>query len=389
MAEKEKKKLDTGFYVNLIYFIVVASFVVIRICANLGLFSFLGAYGNYILSIITQVGLIFLLPFFLFKCFSKQKTKEVFGFFSFKKISAKAVVISVVLGLVVFCLNIYASTFFNSIIQALGYKPNDTTSTISGSWWVLILDLLCTAVLPAICEETLHRGMLLRGNSYMGTKKSIIISGFLFGLLHLNIEQFFYATLIGLFLGYLCWTCSSIYPCIIIHFMNNAISVFLSFARAKGWAIGNVFKAISTFLSSNAILGFAMFFLVLCLLVFVGWELTRLLFKESFNYSFGKKQKELASMAIRENYFQQIDDLKNNKEEKDRIYESNGNMVVVDAKEFLDFVDKNMEMIVKKASEFEEKNNKKKVNKKTLVFICGSFILSAVITIMTFIWGLL
>lgn len=377
----EGKKVS--FYTNLIYFVVVIGFVIIRICANLGLFQFMGAYGSYYMSLITQIGLIFLLPLILFKILNKSTVKNTFKFFSYKKVSFKTIILSIILGAVVFFLNVYVSNFFNSIIALFGYKHTPATSALPATWWVLLLNLLCTAVLPAICEETLHRGMLLKGNSSFGMKKSILISGLLFGLLHLNIEQFFYASIIGFFLGYLCWCCSSIYPCMIVHFMNNGISVFLSFASAKGWAIGNIFTNISKFLLQNPVLGFVMFILVLGLLVWIGFELTRLLVKDSFNYNFGKRQKELTSMAIRESYFQQIEDIKTSSVHKP-IYSAKDNMIVIEANEFLDFINKNANKIFPK-TDFQ----KPKMDTKTKIFLIGSVVLSAAITIMTFIWGLL
>lgn len=386
---KSRKTKDLKYVTNMIYFIVVLSFVTIRICASFDLFSFLGKYSSYFLSLFTQVGLIFLLPFLLFKIMNKLSCKETFKVFNFRKVSYKTIIVSIVLGIVVFCLNVYVSSFFNGVIQLFGYKPSTSTSSMPAQWWVLVLNLICTAVLPAICEETLHRGMLLTGNSSLGIKKSIIISGFLFGLLHCNIEQFFYATIIGLFLGYVCYSCCSIYPCIIIHFMNNAISVFLSFAKAKEWGIGNVLTIISNFLTRNAFLGLIMFVLILCLLGLLAFELTKFLIKDTFNYNFGNKQKELAQMAIRESYFKQIEEIKNNATTNNSMYQQKENVIVVDAKEFLDFVNNNFEKIMKKADEIEQKENKTQLGWKTKIFLWGSVVLTAIITIMTFIWGLL
>ncbi len=372
---------------NLIYFIVLVVFIVVRICSSFGVFSFMGDYASYIMSFITQVIIIFLLPFVLFKTMNKMTVKDTFKFFSFKKVSWRTLVVAVALGVVVFCLNIYVSNFFNSLIQLFGYTPSSSSGGLPATWWVLMLNLLSTAVLPAICEETLHRGMLLKGNSQMGIKKSIIISGFLFGLLHLNIEQFFYASIIGLFLGYLCWCCDSIYPCIIIHFMNNALSVVLSFASAKGWAIGSVFSWISNFLSSNYLLGFVIIILFLCLLLMVAGEFTRFLIKDSFNYNFGKRQKQLASMAVRENYFKQIENIKSANQQNNAIYSAQKNFVYIDFKEFMEFVSKNMEE-VKKESDKSEQTKVKNVDLKIKILLVGCFVLSAIVTFMTFVWGL-
>ena len=386
----ENKKIDKlNFYTNLIYFIVVVSFIVVRILCSV-FASSIGGYTTYIISIVTQIGLLFLVPFLLFKFLNKTNTKETFKFFSYKKISAKSVIVAVGLGIIVFFLNVYVSSFFNSIIQLFGYKPSVSSSSMPATWWVLLLNLFCTAILPAICEETLHRGMLLKGNSNLGMKKSILISGFLFGLLHLNIEQFFYASIIGLFLGFICWTTSSIYPCIIVHFMNNAISVFLAFAKAKGWVIGNMFAYISEFLSSNYVLGFVMFILFLCLLVMLAIEATRFLIKDSFNYNFVAKQKQLTSMYIRQSYFNDVENIKNQKEVK-QLPESFGDkqVIYIDVKDFLNFIDQNMANIMKEVDKVETKKQPLNTEIKSKIFLYGSIVLSAIVTIMTFIWGLL
>ncbi|MGN1201052.1 MAG: lysostaphin resistance A-like protein [Candidatus Caccovivens sp.] len=284
-------------------------------------------------------------------------------------------------------MNVFVSNFFNNLIALFGYKHTSSAgSAISGTWWGFLLNLLCTAVLPAFCEETLHRGLLMNGNSMLGMKKSIIISGFLFGLLHLNIEQFFYATIIGLFLGYLCWGCNSIYPCIIIHFMNNAMSVFFSFASARGWAIGRFFEKISYFLTQNQVLGFVLFLLVLALLVFVALELTRFLILESFNYNFKKRQKELAGMAIREDYFRQIEEIKGN---KTRESASQDSMFVVDVNDFLAFVRKNIHSIMHKTDGLDTSQEKVKMQNRSKIFLYGAIALGVIVTIMTFIWGIL
>ncbi len=389
-----------SYFTNLIYFVVLVVFVVVRVCSAYGLFSFMGEYGSYIMSFITQVGIIFLLPLVLFKMLNKFSFRTTFNFYGFKKVSYKTVLVAIVLGAVVFLLNVYVSSFFNSMIQLFGYTPSSSSSSLPATWWVFVLNLITTAILPAICEETLHRGMLLKGNSQMGIKKSIIISGFLFGLLHLNIEQFFYATIIGLFLGYLCWGCNSIYPCIIVHFMNNAISVFLSFAQAKGWAIGNILNTFSNFVLQSGAIGFLIFVLVLVLFVVIAIELTRFLIKDSFNYNFGRRQKELANMAIRDSFFRQIDDIKNDQQVENSIYSTDKNIIYIDFKDFLEFVNKNFENLKKEVggaeNKFAGKNEKiskqkpiENVDLKIKILMWGSIALSAVVTFMTFIWGLL
>lgn len=388
MSESKQEK-SVNFYTNMIYFFVMVCLVVMRICSHYNLFSFLGKYASFFVSLFTQIGLILVLPLFILKVLTKSKTGDVVKFCCYKKVSYKVVLASIVLGAVVFFLNVYVSNFFNSIIALFGYKHRASSGGMSATWWGLILSIIGTAILPAVCEETLHRGMLLNGNSMTGMKKSILISGFLFGLLHLNIEQFFYATIIGLFLGYLCWGCSSIWPCIIIHFMNNFLSVLFNFASAKGWAIGKFFEGISDYVVSNKILGVVLFILLLVLLVFVAFELVKFLFRETFKYNFAGRQQELANMAIRETYLQSVEDIKKGSGSGEPVQPIEFSSRVIDEKEFMNFVNENLETIIKNSVAEMEKEEKFKMDTKSKIFLWGAIALGIIVTVMTFIWGLL
>lgn len=384
MDEKKVENVinKSNLVTNIIYFGVMVLFIVLRILTSVFAEN-IGAVDSYLISIFTQVGLLFLIPFLIFKFSMRAKTHDVFENFRFNKISLKAVLVAVGLGAIVFFLNVYVSNFFNSIIQLFGYKPAVSSSSLPAEWWVLVLNLLCTAILPAICEEFLHRGMLMSGNSCFGVKKSILISGVLFGLLHLNIEQFFYATIIGLFLGYLCWSTNSIYPSMIIHFMNNALSVFLSFARAKGWAVGNLFGYISEFLTRNAVLGFVMFVLLLILLVMLAIEATKFLIKDSFVTEFIAQKKKYASFFLRKSYFDEIENIKQSSTQSKG---SEKRVVYVNLNEFLGYIGNNTSAFL---AELEQIQKKIKVPLLSKIFLWGAIALGVIVTVMTFIWGLL
>ncbi|MBU1143009.1 MAG: CPBP family intramembrane metalloprotease, partial [Firmicutes bacterium] len=64
---------------------------------------------------------------------------------------------------------------------------------------------------------------------------SIVLAGLLFGVYHMNIFQGTYATLIGIVMGFsLVWT-KSIWAPIIIHFVNNLVSVLISYTVVGTW----------------------------------------------------------------------------------------------------------------------------------------------------------
>lgn len=89
----------------------------------------------------------------------------------------------------------------------------------------IILMLISTAVIPGIVEEIMFRGIMLTNLMPYGKGMAIVCSAFLFGLMHMNPSQFFYTTLMGLVLGYIYVRTKSIWICMIIHFVNNALGV--------------------------------------------------------------------------------------------------------------------------------------------------------------------
>ena len=260
----KNKQKSKYFSASVVYFILIVGFILIRLASFYDLLDFAGDYGTYLLNLILQVGLMFLMPLFLYSYFIKSKPKETLSNFGFKKIKPSAIAIAIIIGIIVYVLNIGVSSFFSFILALLGYEKLPTTSTATEyTVLLLIINLIFTGVLPAICEEITHRGMLIDGFSKLGYKKAIIFSALLFGLTHLNVDQFFYATIIGLFLGFLTMITGNIIPAMIIHFMNNAINVLVSYALATNSSFAQVYNSIFDSITTNN------FFVVVSVLFFV------------------------------------------------------------------------------------------------------------------------
>lgn len=88
--------------------------------------------------------------------------------------------------------------------------------------------LLLTIIVAPIIEETLFRGIILKGllGKYSAVT-SILVSSLLFGVFHGNIYQFTSALIVGSFLGWLFVKTKSLLLCMIAHGAFNAV-VFLS-----------------------------------------------------------------------------------------------------------------------------------------------------------------
>lgn len=91
---------------------------------------------------------------------------------------------------------------------------------------VLVYALIAIAVIPAICEEILFRGYILRAfEKSWGIILAILVSGLFFGLFHLQAANLIPLATLGVVLAVMTWISGSIWPAIFAHFINNAVAV--------------------------------------------------------------------------------------------------------------------------------------------------------------------
>lgn len=94
-----------------------------------------------------------------------------------------------------------------------------------------LLSLLIMAVLPAICEETLHRGLILSSFKHLNhTSVIVLYSGVIFGLFHLDPYRFLSTALLGGAFAYIALKTNSMILPMLFHFITNAISVYALFS---------------------------------------------------------------------------------------------------------------------------------------------------------------
>jgi membrane protease YdiL (CAAX protease family) len=106
------------------------------------------------------------------------------------------------------------------------------TPTIGG----FLLNLLMIALIAAIGEELIFRGILVRlfhewtRNVHM----AVILPALIFSALHLQFYGFIPRLVLGILLGYLfVWT-GSLWVPVLVHFVNNAMAVILAFLDSRG-----------------------------------------------------------------------------------------------------------------------------------------------------------
>lgn len=98
-------------------------------------------------------------------------------------------------------------------------------------WKDYPLGIVAIAIMAPILEELLFRGAIMRHLLAQGKRPqvAILISALIFGLVHINPAQVLFAFMFGILLGWVLYHSGSLFPCILIHFINNSISVILMY----------------------------------------------------------------------------------------------------------------------------------------------------------------
>ena len=92
-----------------------------------------------------------------------------------------------------------------------------------------LLTLFLMAVTPAICEEALFRGPILRGlRTRFSPAVSATLTGLLFGIYHVDAWRLIPTALLGVALSAIALAADSIIPAMAAHFTNNACLILLA-----------------------------------------------------------------------------------------------------------------------------------------------------------------
>ena len=88
-----------------------------------------------------------------------------------------------------------------------------------------VVQIILMAVIPALVEEFIFRGLFYGTYRKCGILKGALMSGLVFGLFHLNINQFCYAFVIGVVFAFLVEATGSIWSSVLAHFAINTYSI--------------------------------------------------------------------------------------------------------------------------------------------------------------------
>lgn len=86
--------------------------------------------------------------------------------------------------------------------------------------------IMAYAVLPAICEEFIFRGILCHEYEKGGVLRAVIISSFFFALLHFNLQNLPLYLFSGIILAMTLYCTRSLFGSILAHFLYNIFGLF-------------------------------------------------------------------------------------------------------------------------------------------------------------------
>ncbi|MBU5593483.1 CPBP family intramembrane metalloprotease [Clostridium sp. MSJ-4] len=171
------------------------------------------------LLVLTQV-IFLIIPSIIYFIITKKSIKETLRLnpISFKEILI-LIVITLLSQFVAGFLVSISNMFSNNVVE----EAFRTLESLSLGSMIFIM-----AVVPAICEEIVMRGIVLSGYDKKSTLKAALMNGLIFGILHLNPNQFLYAFALGVLFAYIVRITNSIFATMLCHFTFNGFQVVLS-----------------------------------------------------------------------------------------------------------------------------------------------------------------
>lgn len=196
--------------------------------------------NNYMLSTVIEMFYTVLCvggPFFISYIFMR-KIKLLDEPLSFgKPYSFSEAILLVVAGLGLCFIGNIVTGYFASMMSSFGIEFYSYNAALSVSQelpknaFEFCCMVMHTAVMPAIFEEFAFRGVIMQPLRKYGDFFAIFVSAVLFGLVHGNMTQMPFAIIAGFALGYSSIVTGSLWTGVVIHFLNNFISLMNAFAK--------------------------------------------------------------------------------------------------------------------------------------------------------------
>ena len=114
-----------------------------------------------------------------------------------------------------------ASVGMEELFHLFGYSMAESAAAATGTSSTLSM-FLYVGIAGPVAEELIYRGFVMRRLEKYGSFFAILFSSLLFGIMHGNLAQIFFAAAAGLIFGYLAMEYSIVWS-ILLHILNNLV----------------------------------------------------------------------------------------------------------------------------------------------------------------------
>ena len=152
------------------------------------------------------------------------------------RFSLWATLLVIPLSVALICMGQPLAEGFVRLVALIGYDTSAATSIVPSTPGELAATLILVALLPAIAEEYVFRGCVARAFARKGYVFAVFMSALLFAIMHGSPLQLVHQFLIGVVCAVLFFATRSLWPPIILHFLNNAIALVLGYVQNRGSA---------------------------------------------------------------------------------------------------------------------------------------------------------
>jgi membrane protease YdiL (CAAX protease family) len=230
LAEKARIRRTAGWAAAallatfIIFALIPALFYALsKITSGLGWSIWISPLRRPLISVITYC-LAFTCPYWIYRSAVGIPLRAALPL---KKPDASVSLPAIFVGLGASVFGALAAALVMLLLRRLGLSSGGVEISIPHEPGKLSLYLLNIALLPAVLEEMAFRGFLLQSLRPYGDGFALMISAFLFSLVHANPVQMPNAFLLGLVIGYFVLYTGSLWTGMLIHLANNLMVLLL------------------------------------------------------------------------------------------------------------------------------------------------------------------
>lgn len=147
---------------------------------------------------------------------------NIFKALPYRRIHIVDAILSILIGYMIVPLVLFISNI--TMLFATNHVQESTTELTS---YPFIVQIILMACIPPLVEEFVCRGLFYHSYRKNGILKAAVASALVFGVLHMNINQFAYAFVIGIIFALMVEATGSIWSSVLAHFSFNTYSIIM------------------------------------------------------------------------------------------------------------------------------------------------------------------